>query len=362
MSGSSLDGLDIAFCTFTIKALPTFEVVNWKINASNTVAYSKAWQKKLMELPQSSALDFVETHAKFGHYLGQLVQQFLSEHALTPDLIVSHGHTIFHYPERQFTVQIGDGAAIASITGYPVVSDVRAMDVSSGGQGAPIAPIADRYLLSEFDFCLNTGGIFNITYQSDKHSVALDITGANQILNTLANEMDLPYDASGAIARTGTVNITLLEQSNTFDYFLEEYPKSLDNQWVRENLTQLFKNFDAAVSDRLRTACEHIVFQTRQSVQQIFEKEKLPKDRVYKMIVTGGGAFNTFLMELLVEGLPEIQVVLPDKEMIENKEALLMALMGVMRIESVPNCIHTVTGAVRSVIGGVVHQGWQKTI
>lgn len=362
MSGSSLDGLDIASCTFNIKKEPQFEVINWSIDIAATVPYSDIWQQQLKQLPQSSAIAFVEMDASFGHYLGQIVHRFLKKHQLSPDFIASHGHTIFHYPDKQFTTQIGRGAAIATETGYPVISDVRAMDVANGGQGAPIASIADRYLLSTYDFCLNTGGIFNVTYQNKERSIAFDITGANQILNALANELQLLYDENGSIAQSGKLNEALLKRSNELNYFDQIYPKSLDNQWVKKHLTELFVNYDAPVKDKLRTACEHIVFQTQQSMKQIIQKEGLEKNKQYKMIATGGGAFNTFLMELLATRLPELEIIIPSPEIIECKEALMIALMGVMRVENVPNCISSVTGAKRDVIGGAIHQGWRKQI
>ncbi len=359
MSGSSLDGLDVAVCHFQTNKRDGFKIDTWNIVAAKTMPYSHEWQQRLINLPKGNAIELAAAHAQYGHYVGTLVNQFLEKHPLEIDAIASHGHTILHYPKQKFTTQIGDGAAIAAITGFPVICDFRALDVASGGQGAPIAAIADKYLFSDFDFCLNIGGIANVTYQSAHKNIAFDISGANQILNALASTLSLEYDAGGNIARTGQLNEGLLQQSNDLDYFRLDYPKTLDNQWVQQHLVNLFYESPLPVQDRLRTAVEHIANQTATAVQGIIYKEKLTASKL-RLLATGGGAFNTFLMELMQEKLPQVEIVIPNPLIVSNKEAAMIALMGVMRIENVPNCIHTVTGAVRSVIGGAIHQGWKK--
>ncbi len=359
MSGSALDGLDIAVCHFQIRHQPDFQITTWNIVVAETVSYSTEWQQHLATLPKSNALELAAAHAQYGHYIGSLVNIFLTQHPLAVDAIASHGHTIFHYPEQKFTTQIGDGAAIAAVTGLPVISDLRALDVASDGQGAPIAAIADKYLFSDFDFCLNLGGIANVTYQNAHKNIAFDISGANQILNALASTLGLAYDDGGHIARTGQVNPMLLKQSNGLDYFHLNYPKTLDNEWVKLHLVQLFYESTLPIQDRLRTAVEHIAEQISISIQSIITQEKIAVSKL-RLLATGGGAFNTFLMELIQNKLPQVEIVIPDPLLISNKEAVMVALMGVMRIENVPNCIHTVTGATRSVIGGAIHQGWKK--
>lgn len=359
MSGSSLDGLDVAVCHFHTTYNPDFQINNWNIVIAETIPYSVEWQQRLIALPKANALELAAAHAQYGHYVGDLVHQFLAKHPLEVDAIASHGHTILHYPQQKFTTQIGDGAAIAAVTGLPVINDFRALDVASGGQGAPIAAIADKYLFSDFDFCLNIGGIANVTYQNTHKNIAFDISGANQILNALAATLGLEYDAEGNIARTGQMNHMLLQQSNNLDYFHLDYPKTLDNQWVQQHLVNLFYESTLPVQDRLRTAVEHIAEQISISIQGIINKENLSASKP-RLLATGGGAFNTFLMELIQEKLPQVEIVIPEPLIVSNKEAAMIALMGMMRIENVPNCIHTVTGAVRSVVGGAIHQGWKK--
>lgn len=361
MSGSSLDGLDIAFCEFEWDKgiLPS-----WRIQHAETMPFSEEWQAKLKALPQAAGKDLMLAHAHFGHYVGELVNQFLQQYPQEPDFIASHGHTIFHFPNEKMTLQIGDGAAIAAVTGYPVVSDFRAMDVALGGQGAPVAPIADRYLLNGFDFYLNLGGIANITCHVENKYIAFDIGGANQVLNALAQKLDLPYDIGGVIAASGTLNVELLARANALPYHQQPYPKSLGNDWVQEQLVPIFLDFDAKISDKLHTACLHVAFQVAKDIGQIIDREHFKKEK-YKLLATGGGALNQFLMDCIREAcskVADIEIVVPEPEIIGFKEAALMALMGVLRAENVSNCIASVTGASHDAIGGAIHQGWRKQI
>ena len=362
MSGSSLDGLDIACCVFTINSSAVeipLKVASWKLEAAATIPYSSDWQLRLKNLPEESALAFAKTHVDFGHYLGKLVNTFLQKHDLKPDLIASHGHTVFHYPDQHFTTQIGDGAALVAATGLTVVDNFRNLDVALNGQGAPLAPLADLVLLRGYDFYLNLGGIANISADTKNGFVAFDIGGANQVLNTLVAPLGLEYDHGGNLAAKGTLQPTLLEKVNELLYFHEPYPKSLGNQWVRTNLQEIYNLFDFSLEDKLHTACIQLAQQTAKSIQQIIKKEGLKKDR-YQLLATGGGAFNHFLIKCIEEEANKVcplEVKIPEEQIISFKEAILMALMGVMRMENQPNCLSSVTGANRAVIGGAVHQG-----
>jgi anhydro-N-acetylmuramic acid kinase len=359
MSGSSLDGLDVACCAFQYRTSPTFELLDWQIEYADTLPYSSEWQDRLRTLVHADAKTFAITHVEYGRYVGALVADFLKNQAQQPDFVASHGHTIFHFPELQVTTQIGEGAAIAGISGLPVVCDFRSMDVAHGGQGAPIAHIADDYLLDDFDFYLNLGGIANVTARDGNDWVAFDISGANQILNAIVAERNLAYDDGGQLAATGTILSAILEQSNQLDYLHQNVPKTLDNQWVQQELLPLFKLQQFSVPDRLRTACEHIAYQTATAVQPF-----LPKNRTAKLIVTGGGANNVFLMDCLRDHLNvigDVQLTIPDKIIVDFKEAALIALMGLMRMESVPNCKGRVTGANQDTINGAIYQGGAAT-
>ncbi len=366
MSGSSLDGLDIAFTKFVVNTTAdALHIDDWQLLAADTLPFSEQWQARLLHLPRTEALAFAKTHTYFGHYTAELVNGFLKKQNIDPDFIAAHGHTVFHYPEENMTTQIGDGAALAALTGYPVISDFRSQDVASGGEGAPLAPLADKLLFSEYDFFLNIGGIINISCNANGKFVAFDITAANQLLNALALQLGQAYDAKGVLAARGEVIERVLEDAAKLPYFSQPYPKSLDNQWVRKHILPFFVHPRRSVEDRLRTSCEHIAQQTAQALAQIVKAEKLDDQKNYRLLVTGGGAFNTFLVQTLqkhCQKILDIELIVPEKNVVEFKEAILMGLMGVLRLENVPNCLQTVTGAQRNVIGGAVHQGWKKQV
>lgn len=358
MSGSSLDGLDLAYCQFEVTTEPEFKVLSWQILQAEMFEYSKIWQKKLQELPQTDARNFAATHVQYGHYTGKIVADFIAKYQLQPDCIASHGHTIFHHPEEQFTIQIGDGAAIAAQTNCKVINDFRAMDIALGGQGAPIASTADKYLFAEYDFMLNIGGIINITAKTNEQYVAFDITAANQILNMLAQELELDYDPAGKYAASGKLIPELLKKLNEIEYLQATYPKTLDNGWVRNTILPHFMDSSQQVEDRLYTACQHIAMSTADAIAQILVRAKPNTDKSYKMLVTGGGAFNSFLMKCVEQACSKhlkLHIDASQKMLIEYKEAVLMALMAVMRLEGIPNCLSSATGAKKDAIGGTIH-------
>lgn len=357
MSGSSLDGLDIAYCRLvTAWEGGVFLVKNWELLRADTLPFTEAWQERLRQLPSASAFDFCSAHAEFGHYIGGLVNHFFEKNGLSNvqvDLIASHGHTIFHEPARGFTVQIGDGAALANATGCTVINDFRTADVALGGQGAPLAPMADKLLFPGYDFYLNLGGIANITCHAAR-IVAFDVCGANQALNALANLAGgLPYDKDGLLAASGQLDSSLFEIINNQPFFAEQYPKSLSNQWVRQHLTEACLAASSPIADRLHTVCQHIAVQLAGSVRQVVENECFTKEK-YQLLATGGGAFNGYLMQCIQQHLPNVEVVVPNEDVVKFKEALLMALLGTMRVEGAPNCIASVTGASRDALGGGV--------
>ncbi|MFK7770734.1 MAG: anhydro-N-acetylmuramic acid kinase [Saprospiraceae bacterium] len=359
MSGSSLDGLDIAFCKFEVE---NDNILSWELLNAETVPFSEMWQSRLTHLPQQSALIYAKTHAYFGHYMGELVIDFMSRNNVVPDFIASHGHTIFHHPDKRMTAQIGDGGALAAVTGLKVIADFRTQDIAIGGEGTPLAPAADKYLFAGYDYYLNIGGIANVSCNVNGKMIAFDIGGANQVLNGLAYLADQEYDDGGKIAASGEVVNTLLQEVDSIDYFSQQYPKSLDNQWVVQNLLKKYREYPESVENRMRTAVEQLAKQTVLSVLQIIENEGLTNKR-YRMLATGGGVFNSFLMErmqTLFREKIDLEVVIPEQEIIGFKEAILMALLGVLRIENIPNCLASVTGAKRDTVGGAIYEGRNK--
>jgi len=341
MSGTSLDGVDIAFCVFRKKE----KKWSFEIKAAETIDYSKDWIKKLSTVEKSNAFTLAQTNVEYGHYLGQLVKNFIIKNKIFPDFISSHGHTIFHQPEKKITLQIGDGAAIAAVAGLPVVCDFRSTDVALGGQGAPLVPIGDKYLFSEYDLCLNLGGFSNISFDKRKERIAFDICPANIILNKLAEESGTSFDNKGLLARSGNFNKVLFDELNSLLYYSLYPPKSLRKEWMINSFHPIINKYKIPVNDKLNTVCEHIVFQIGQATY--FKQSK-------KMLVTGGGAFNDYLIERIKEHAHH-EIFIPSKKIILFKEALIFAFLGVLRMEEKPNCLKSVTGAIKDNIGGAIY-------
>ncbi len=355
MSGSSLDGLDLVYVHLQ-------QSKNWEYTLIHSACYpyTAEWKQKLAGAPQLSALDYQLLHTEYGHYLGQQVNRFIQEFDLhyRVQLVVSHGHTAFHWPGRRMTAQLGDGAAIAAETRINVVSDLRAMDLALGGQGAPIVPIGEKLLLPGYEFFLNLGGIANVSGHGSaadpaQKFVAFDVCPANRVLNALAEKEGRPYDEGGGLAAGGEIHQNLLRQLNALPYYDLAYPKSLDNEFGTETILPLIRAAGLSTADALRTYVQHIVTQIERSIQELTDAAPTPDRR---MLVTGGGVHNSFLIEKLKEKLP-VEVVVPDAQLADYKEALIMALIGVLRWREEYNVLSSVTGASRDSIGGAVWIG-----
>jgi anhydro-N-acetylmuramic acid kinase len=354
MSGSSMDGLDIAFVELQENAGKW----NYEILKADCYPYSEGWITRLKKATSLNALDYQLLHVDYGHYLGQQVNKFIEENELQYKvaLIASHGHTTFHVPAKKMTAQLGDGAAIAAETHLPVVSDLRAMDVALGGQGAPIVPIGEKLLLGNYDYFLNIGGIANISANTDKY-IAFDVCAANRVLNMLANDASKEYDKDGEMAAKGKLNNGLLEKLNALNYYRQSYPKSLANDFGTDIIYPIIKEAGLAINDTLRTYAEHIAVQIKNAIASLSNRQPTTGNR--QLLCTGGGAFNTFLIEQLKERLKDlnIEVIVPDKQLVNYKEALIMALIGVLRWREEYNVLSSVTGAARDSIGGALWMG-----
>jgi len=358
MSGSSLDGLDIAFVEFH-ESSGTWQ---YEIKAADCYPYSEAWVQQLRGAIQLNALDYQLLHTEYGHYIGSQVNAFIAKHNLQyqVQLIASHGHTTFHAPAQKMTGQLGDGAAIAAVTGINVVSDLRAMDIALGGQGAPIVPIGEKLLLGNYTFFLNLGGIANISYNHPDKYIAFDVCPANRVMNMLAQDEGKPYDDGGQMAATGNLNEGLLKMLNELEYYRLPYPKSLANDFGTDVLYPLLNSSGVPVADALRTMVEHIAVQITEPVLAMLKKQPPATGSAgMKLLATGGGAHNIFLMERLQAALQPagVELVASDKDLIDYKEALIMALIGVLRWREENNVLASVTGASRSSIGGAVWIG-----
>ena len=351
MSGSSLDGLDIAFVEFQENGGKW----SYEILQADCIAYSNEWILKLKNATTLSALDYQLLHTSYGHYLGQKVNEFIEKNDLNHqvNLIASHGHTTFHLPQQQMTAQLGDGASIAAETKLPVVTDLRNIDVAFSGQGAPIVPIGEKLLFNEYDYFLNLGGIANISAKNGDTFIAFDVCAANRVMNMLAMEKNIDYDKDGAIAAAGNINNKLLEKLNELEYYNQPFPKSLANSFGIEIIFPIIKSESISIEDGMRTYVEHICVQIKAA---IFNSQFSIHN--CQILVTGGGAFNLFLIKRLKEVLQDnIEVVIPPENLINYKEALIMALIGTLRWREEYNVLASVTGAKQNSIGGALWLG-----
>ena len=351
MSGSSLDGLDIAFVRFEETA------GKWLFDIAETacIPYPDHWKKNLTDPGRLSARDYLLLHTDYGHYLGNCINDFLEEKSLAyqVQLIASHGHTAFHLPSRHMTAQLGDGAAIAALTGIHTITDLRSVDLALGGQGAPIVPIGEKLLFPEFDLFLNLGGIANLSANREKFT-GFDVCPANRVLNLLAAGAGKEYDENGLLASQGKVDQALLSRLNACDYYSLTYPKSLANEFGMEVLYPLIQQAQLSVADGLRTYMQHVVFQIERGV--VLLREEMQGRHPLRLLITGGGAHNLLLTRMLKEMLTPvgIECVVPDAKLVDYKEALVMALIGVLRWREDVNVLHSVTGASKDSINGAI--------
>jgi len=352
MSGSSLDGLDIVFAELD----DSNNKWSFEIKAADCYEYEREWAERLTQASTLNARDYFHLNALYGKYVGELVNKFIDANNLhhRVQLIASHGHTVFHEPQNGFTTQLGDGATIAAITGINVVSDLRALDVALGGQGAPIVPMGEKLLFSEFDYFLNIGGIANLSFKTVDGFIAFDVCPANRVLNLLAQKSNKLLDEDGMMAASGKLYTPLLTRLNALDYYAKSFPKSLSNAFGTDIIFPLLQSFQLPVEDVMRTYVEHIV---QQVIYAVLKTGNVKKDA--QMVVTGGGALNAFLVKRLKDALQslEINLVIPEEGIIKYKEALIMALLGVLRWREENTTLQSVTGASRNSIGGAVWIG-----
>ena len=340
MSGTSVDGLDVCCATFKRS-----EEGGWsfRIDAARGYDYPPELRQTLQSEAQSmSAKDFVAFHSAYGKYLGERVNEFMEEFHVRPQLIASHGSTVFHEPARRIMFQIGDGAAIAAETRLPVVSDFRRLDIMLGGQGAPLVPIGDNLLFADYDYCLNIGGFSNISFRQGDRRIAFDISPVNYVLNHYCRPLGLAFDKDGELAAKGTVNEALLNKLDALDYYALPYPKSLGREWVESRVFPLLDTCGLSPEDLLGTYVEHCARQLARVVR--------PGKCI---LVTGGGAYNRYLVRRM-ETLSGCRLIVPEKTIVEFKEALIFAFLGVLYMVGQPSCLSSVTGAATDNIGGML--------
>lgn len=338
MSGTSLDGIDLVYIKMNSEVYKDFEILN-----AETISYSKEWLLKLQEAISYSKKDLLILDIEYGQFLGSVLVRFINKNKINKiDFIASHGHTILHQPQNGITLQIGSGQEIAKATNTKVICDFRTQDVKLGGQGAPLVPVGDKLLFSKYDYCINLGGFANISYEQNNSRIAFDVCPVNIVLNHYTRKIGLDYDDSGKISSEGKINIDLLNQLNSLSYYKEKFPKSLGLEWVQKNIFPLIDRTETDTPVILRTFVEHIATQIA-----IILKENT------SVLITGGGVFNTFLINR-IETLSKIKIPFVNKELIEYKEALIFAFLGLLRVDNQVNCLKSVTGAKKDHSSGVI--------
>ncbi len=342
MSGTSVDGIDLAFIRFEKRDSWSFEILFAK-----THAYTLEWQVKLREAINCRRDQLKDLDGEYTAYLGKVISDFIKENNIEKiDAICSHGHTILHQPHNGITYQIGNTKQLAYITGNRVICDFRVQDVAYGGQGAPLVPIGDRFLFAEYDFCLNIGGFANISFEDNGERLAYDICPTNIVLNHYAEKLGQAFDENGKIAASNSVNKELLKKLNNLPFYSQPYPKSLGLEWVIEIIFPLLNSSGLPPEEVIATFTEHMA----QQITLSFSAFQKPDPSV---LVTGGGAFNKHLIRR-INDLCNGKLIVPDKKIIEFKEALIFGFMGVLRLRNTNNVLKSVTGASRNHCSGVV--------
>ena len=343
MSGTSLDGLDIADCSFTLEDGRWL----WKILKADTIPYPDKIRNQLQRATASSALEIHQLDLMLGRFMGNQVQKFLDALDDPIDLIASHGHTIFHQPQDLLTVQIGNLQALQQKCNQLVIGDFRKEDVLRGGQGAPLVPIGDKLLFSEHNICVNLGGIANLSYDQQDQRLAYDVAPCNMLFNHLARLQNKPFDKDGAIAKGGKIIDSLLHKWDALSFYATDGAKSLGYEWVHENL---LKDLDSAkhnVEDLMRTCLEHSTNQLAACIQSITDKGRI--------LFTGGGSFNKYYIKVLKQKLDaNYELVIPDELLVSYKEALVFAFLGVLKYRNEINILSSATGAREDSTAGVI--------
>ena len=342
MSGTSLDGIDIAQLWFTVSAKGDW---SYKIGAAETVPYIEAMRLELKQAITWSRESIDGLNERYTKQLAQKISKFIKKNEIhNLDAVCSHGHTILHQPENGLTLQIGNLPNISEILKQKVVCDFRVQDVLLGGQGAPLVPIGDQLLFSDYDYCLNLGGFANLSTNNNNTRIAYDICPVNVVLNQLCESLGLPFDDEGKIARNGNLDAVVFEKLNELSFYHTVPPKSLGLEWVKENILPVLQQSNLSKEDAIATFTAHAAWQIASQCKE------------YKsLLVTGGGAYNTYLLERIANH-KNLALVLPVAKLLEYKEALIFGLLGVLKLRDENNCLSSVTGAHHDHSSGKIYE------
>lgn len=341
MSGTSLDGIDLAHIHFFI----TEGQWSFTLQECETISYSLEWQNKLRNAVHFSSDELTQLNLTYTPLLGSIISKFIKKHQIQQlDAVCSHGHTVLHQPQNGVTLQIGNLPEIAKICNQTVVCDFRVQDVAMGGQGAPLVPIGDRILFNNYEYCLNLGGFSNVSFEHQGNRIAFDISPVNTVLNFLAEQLGNSYDEGGKWAASGTINTELLQILNNISFYQQKFPKSLGIEFVKNIIIPILDNFEISLENKLCTFVEHIAIQISQA---------LPTTEG-NMLVTGGGAYNLFLLERMKHYMPLLKLTIPEAKILEFKEALIFGLLGILKLRNEINVLASVTGAPRNHSSGII--------
>lgn len=341
MSGTSLDGIDLAHVQLSVAQ----NRWSFRLLTCQTVPYENHWQERLKTASTLGLYALRQLDADYTDLLASTIRNFIAGHHIANlNAVCSHGHTVLHDPASGLTYQIGNMPHIATLIGQNVVCDFRVQDVALGGQGAPLVPIGDRLLFPDADYCLNLGGFSNVSFEGAHGRIAFDISPVNTVLNHYANQIGLAFDPQGEVAKGGELVPNLRDELNQLPYYAASHPKSLGFEFVRDTVLPLIDRHRANVPDVLHTFCHHIAQQTAKALGS----------KPGKILVTGGGAYNAFLMQTLREALALKTFEQAPNALIEYKEALIFALLGVLKLRGESNVLHTVTGALHDHSSGEI--------
>lgn len=340
MSGTSLDGIDIADCFFSVSENSQW---HFKMGVATTIPYSETWKTRLQHSITFSEAELAQLNKEYTNYLSEVINSFIFKHTIQDlDAICSHGHTILHQPQKGVTLQIGNLPQLAKAIQQTVVCDFRVQDVLLGGQGAPLVPIGDALLFNEYDYCLNLGGFANCSYEKEKKRIAYDICPVNIVLNFYAEKLGHPFDEGGEIARNASIDRALLQQLNELPFYKQKAPKSLGLEWVQETVLPLLDASRSSSEEKIATFTKHVAMQL--AVQ--FKEDS-------SVLITGGGTYNEYLLERL-QFYKKLEIVILSSKLIEFKEALIFGLLGVLKLRDEVNCLASVTGARKDHSSGVI--------
>tara|TARA_R110002095_G_scaffold76878_4_gene65786 strand:+ start:3539 stop:4603 length:1065 start_codon:yes stop_codon:yes gene_type:complete len=340
MSGTSLDGIDLVYAKFCLNETWSFEIVH-----AETVEYPSNWYEALKELVNTPIEELKAIDTNYTEYIAKVIKNFIIKYQIKNiDAICSHGHTALHQPENKLTFQIGNRPFLAELIKETVVCDFRVQDVELGGQGAPLVPIGDELLFSEFDFCLNLGGFANVSTNFNRNRIAYDICPVNIVLNHYIRKLGLNYDDEGKIASEGMISVKLLNQLNALEFYKETYPKSLGLEWVNNTVFPLIDTFKLEIQDVLKTFVEHIAIQIASEIN---------KKHTGSVLITGGGVYNIYLMDR-IEAHSIQKIIVPKNEVVEFKEAVIFGFLGVQKLRNEVNCLSSVTGAIKDHSSGKI--------